>query len=214
MPDSFPRGSDPNRPPAAPARSTRCPFGPYLGRTPGCVAIPGLPVRGAGDAVGPAARHPRGGAGAERASPCGSRNGRGRDGGTVQALRGEHGARYGHAGRPPVVDSGSGAQRAAGGHPTILPPGIAFPHHRRSAPDNRSSLEEPEKGGGVARLTPPRRNVLPQLTTARLSSPRESLPTPRHRPPAPARIGLSRELERPADGADCRPRAHPERAPT
>lgn len=48
-------------------------------------------------------------------------------------------------------------------------------------------------------------------SASRLSSSRESVPTPRHQPTEAARIGFSRNIECLAAGADCWLRAHPER---
>ncbi len=99
-------------------------------------------------------------------------------------------------------------------HPTVQPP--------RIRPHTRPTPDLPPTTTRVARLTPPQCRVLPHPAAtdatelsgparSPLSSVRESAPTPRHQLAEEARIGFSRELERPADGADCWPRAHPER---
>lgn len=72
-------------------------------------------------------------------------------------------------------------------------------------------VADESRRAGLAPLARPHRMVRPAVPTTGLSSPRESAPTPRHRPSRRAWIGSSRTIEWPAAGADCWPRAHPER---
>lgn len=142
-----------------------------------------------------------GGAGAERAPP-GARAGPWLL--LVDAPRRAQRAVRACRAAPLVVDGecgcGCGALRAAGVHPTVLSP-------------RQATVSE----GGVPRLAPPRRMVLPCPATAGRSTRRnlcQGLAEPPDTPSLARRRGpdrFSRELERAADSADCRPRAHSER---